>query len=94
MITGKNYIGNNLSGTGNKIHKTFNSKSNNENPTNFIEATSKEVNQAVDLADEAFQVYKNVSGKEKSIFFKLYCRQNFSFRKRVDRSFYVGIWTT
>ena len=68
MITGKNYIGNNLSGTGNKIHKTFNSKSNNENPTNFIEATSKEVNQAVDLADEAFQVYKNVSGKEKSIF--------------------------
>jgi len=51
MITGKNYIGNNLSGTGNKIHKTFNSKSNNENPTNFIEATSKEVNQTVYLAD-------------------------------------------
>ena len=68
MITGKNYIGNNLSGTGNKIHKTFNSKSNNENPTNFIEVTSKEINQAVDLADEAFQVYKNISGKEKSIF--------------------------
>ena len=36
MITGKNYIGNNLSGTGNKIHKTFNSKSINKSKCNHI----------------------------------------------------------
>ena len=68
MITGKNYIGNELSGTGNKSHKTINAKLNLENSINFIEATSNEINQAVTLAHESFQVYKNISGKEKASF--------------------------
>ena len=68
MITGKNYIGNDLSGSGNKFHKTINAKLNVENSINFIEVTSKEINQAASLAHEAFQVYKNISGKEKASF--------------------------
>ena len=68
MITGKNYIGNELSGIGNKSHKTINAKLNLENSINFIEATSNEINQAVVLAHESFQVYKNISGKEKASF--------------------------
>jgi NADP-dependent aldehyde dehydrogenase len=68
MITGKNYIGNDLSGIGNKFHKTINAKLNVENSINFIDATSKEINQAVTLAHKAFQVYKNISGKEKASF--------------------------
>ena len=68
MITGKNYIGNDLSGSGNKFHKTINAKLNVENSINFIEVTSKEINQAASLADEAFQLYKNISGKEKASF--------------------------
>ena len=68
MITGKNYIGNELSGIGNKIYKTIDAKLNVENSINFIEATSNEINQAVTLAHESFQVYKNISGKEKSSF--------------------------
>ena len=62
MITGKNYIGNDLSGSGNKFHKTINAKLNVENSINFIEVTSKEINQAASLAHEAFQLYKNISG--------------------------------
>ena len=68
MITGKNYIGNELSGIGNKSHKTINAKLNIENSINFIEATSNEINQAVNLAHESFQIYKNISGREKASF--------------------------
>ena len=74
MITGKNYIGNELSGIGNKSHKTINAKLNIENSINFIEATSNEINQAVNLAHESFQIYKNISGKEKaSLIFPTLC---------------------
>ncbi len=68
MITGKNYIGNNLIGVGDKFHRTINAKLNIENPSNFIEATSKELNQAISLADKAFKIYKNIAGKERASF--------------------------
>lgn len=68
MITGKNYIGNNLSARGNKSYKTFNPQLNIENDTNFIEATPEEIDQACKLAQIAFESFRNTSGKEKAKF--------------------------
>ncbi|QLE01012.1 aldehyde dehydrogenase (NADP(+)) [Galbibacter sp. BG1] len=68
MITGKNYIGDERIAKGNKTYKTFNPKENKETPYSFYEATEDEINQAVELASEAFQTYKNVSGAKKADF--------------------------
>ncbi|WP_271406197.1 aldehyde dehydrogenase (NADP(+)) [Tenacibaculum soleae] len=68
MITGKNYIGNRLSGNGTKTHKTINPKLNIQNPTAFHQATLEEVNEAVVLADSAFKTYRKVSGKQRAAF--------------------------
>ena len=68
MITGKNYIGNKLSAKGSVTHKTINPKLNIENPTVFIEATSEEIDEAAQLATEAYKLYRKVSGKQKAAF--------------------------
>lgn len=68
MITGKNYIGSHLLASGSKILKTFNPELNQENDWNFIEATTDEIEQAVQLAHKAYQEYKNFSGKKKALF--------------------------
>ncbi|HSH66443.1 MAG TPA: aldehyde dehydrogenase family protein, partial [Bacteroidia bacterium] len=68
MITGKNYIGSQLVGNGNYSIKTFNPQTNAETPWEFTEATAKEIEQAVMLAHQAFQIYKDVSGKKKAAF--------------------------
>tara|TARA_R110002049_G_scaffold38978_6_gene120457 strand:- start:56977 stop:58503 length:1527 start_codon:yes stop_codon:yes gene_type:complete len=68
MITGKNYIGNKLSAKGNISHKTINPKLNIENPTSFIEATNEEVNEAVQLASEAFKKFRKISGAKRASF--------------------------
>jgi len=68
MITGKNYIGNNLSEKGNKTYKTFNPKLNIKNEYNFHEATLEEVNEAVILAHNTFKEYRNVSGTKRADF--------------------------
>ncbi|GMN08702.1 aldehyde dehydrogenase (NADP(+)) [Croceitalea sp. MTPC9] len=68
MITGKNYIGNSLSNLGSETFKTFNPKLNIENEWTFHEASDSEINKAVSLATDAFDDYKNTSGKERAIF--------------------------
>jgi len=68
MITGKNYIGNQLSANGTQTHKTINPKLNVENATPFHEATEEEVNEAVLLASKAYKTYKNVSGIQRAAF--------------------------
>ncbi|GGX22041.1 aldehyde dehydrogenase (NADP(+)) [Aquimarina muelleri] len=68
MITGKNYIGNQLLATGNKTYKTFNPKLNIENEHTFFEASEEEIEKAVSLATEAFEVFKKVSGAKKGEF--------------------------
>ncbi len=70
MITGKNYIGNQLSAKGTKTYKTFNPQLNTENDAVFFEAISEEINQAVILASEAFKEYKNISGVKKALFLR------------------------
>jgi NADP-dependent aldehyde dehydrogenase len=68
MITGKNYIGNKLSATGSVSHKTFNPKLNVENEYAFYEATLQEVDEAANLAHQAFKEFKNTSGTKRAEF--------------------------
>ncbi|MEJ2113124.1 MAG: aldehyde dehydrogenase (NADP(+)) [Flavobacteriaceae bacterium] len=68
MITGKNYIGNNLSANGTKTFKTFNPQLNIENQYVFNEASSEEIDLAVALASEAFKTFRTISGKQKADF--------------------------
>ncbi|MGB1042313.1 MAG: aldehyde dehydrogenase (NADP(+)) [Tenacibaculum sp.] len=68
MITGKNFVGNELKALGNKTYTTFNPQKNKENPTVFTEATNDEINEAVKLATKAFIDFKNKTGNEKAHF--------------------------
>jgi len=68
MITGKNYIGNNLSAKGNKTYTTFNPQLNKENEFNFVEATPEEIDQAVRLAKNAYHEFSGISGTRKAEF--------------------------
>jgi len=68
MITGKNYLGNQLSNKGTKTYKTFNPLLNIENDVIYYEATSEEINQAVSLASEAFSEFRITPGVKKAAF--------------------------
>ncbi|WP_189605635.1 aldehyde dehydrogenase (NADP(+)) [Salinimicrobium marinum] len=68
MITGKNYIGEELSALGETTYKTINPEKNSENEQEFIEATKDELNTAVEKGSKAFDVYKNKSAAEKARF--------------------------
>ncbi|NQY07463.1 MAG: aldehyde dehydrogenase (NADP(+)), partial [Flavobacteriaceae bacterium] len=68
MITGKNYIGNQLSAKGNTTYRTFNPKLNIENETVFSEATSEEIDEAVELASDAFKIFRKISGEKRAAF--------------------------
>ncbi|WP_338356537.1 aldehyde dehydrogenase (NADP(+)) [Yeosuana marina] len=68
MIFGKNYIGNQQSAQGSKTYKTFNPQLNIENETVFTEATSQEIDDAVQLASKAYKTYRSISGEKKAKF--------------------------
>ncbi|WP_299224049.1 aldehyde dehydrogenase (NADP(+)) [uncultured Aquimarina sp.] len=68
MITGKNYIGNQLSSEGPKTYTTFNPKLNLENEHTFFEASTEEIEKTVSLASEAFGSFKKVSSTKKAQF--------------------------
>jgi NADP-dependent aldehyde dehydrogenase len=68
MITGKNYIGNQLSANGSKTFTTFNPIENKENNWQITEASSSEVDEAAKLAGIAFKEYSQFSGKKKAAF--------------------------
>lgn len=68
MITGKNYIGNELSAKGNITFNTFDPKLNIPTEWNFHEATDGEIDTAAEKAQSAFKVYKNTSGEQRADF--------------------------
>lgn len=68
MITGKNYIGNQLSAKGSVVYKTINPKLNIENSWSCTEATSDEINGAVELSWEAFKVFRKTTKNERADF--------------------------
>ncbi|GGG43646.1 2,5-dioxovalerate dehydrogenase [Croceivirga lutea] len=70
MITGKNYIGNALKGSGSKTFKTFNPQLNKETSWQFIEATEEELKEAVTLAWDAFKEFQKTTGTQKATFLR------------------------
>ncbi|PQB03477.1 aldehyde dehydrogenase (NADP(+)) [Aureitalea marina] len=68
MISGKNYIGEQLIAQGEKTYHSFDPKLNLPNQTSFTEATPEEINRAVNLATEAFQDFRTFSGERKAAF--------------------------
>lgn len=68
MITGKSYIGNIQKSDGMKTYKTFDPVLNIENNWTFTEATSAEIDEAVDLSWKAFKVYRNTTDKDRATF--------------------------
>ena len=71
-ITGKNFIGDRLSSLGEEYYKTFDSLRNVENKTLFISANTKELEEAVTLADAAFPIYRDLSDTQRAFFFEKY----------------------
>jgi len=68
MITGKNYIGYTLSASGDKTYKTINPKLNTENAAVYWEATSEEIESAMNLATKAFLSYRDMPGERRAEF--------------------------
>src|SRR5690554_883682 len=68
MITGKQYIGNALSGEGEKIFYAVNPGTGKNLPGRFFESTEKEVDQAVIKAEQAFQKYRKTAPEKKAFF--------------------------
>lgn len=68
MITGKNYIGGRLAAAGNSTFRTFDPKRNEPNADEFIEATPQEIDEAAELAWEAFRKYRNLPGEQRAAF--------------------------
>ncbi|MDC8002884.1 aldehyde dehydrogenase (NADP(+)) [Aureisphaera galaxeae] len=69
-MTGKNYIGFQLSAKGETTYRTFNPKTNTENSALFTEANDHEIESAVALAAEAFPVFKNLPGAKRAAFLR------------------------
>lgn len=67
-MTGKNIIGSTLSAEGKEKFYGENPATGERLEPAFYEATEKEINMAIEAASEAFQTYRNVSGKDKATF--------------------------
>ena len=68
MITGKNYIGYQQSAKGDTSYQTINPKLNAENTPTYWEATSEEIEEAMQLASKAFVSFKQTPGPKRAAF--------------------------
>lgn len=67
-MTGKNIIGETLSGSGKEVFYGENPATGQQIEPAFYEATEQEINSAIEKASDAFQTYRIVSGKDKAAF--------------------------
>ncbi len=67
-MTGKNIIGQRLSGEGKEKFYGENPATGEKLEPAFYEATEKEINSAIEIASDAFQTYRNKSGNDKAQF--------------------------
>ncbi|MFY0653897.1 MAG: aldehyde dehydrogenase (NADP(+)) [Cyclobacteriaceae bacterium] len=67
-ITGKNLIGNELSSQGGQTFRATNPADGSTLDVDFHEAQSAEVGKAVELAESAFETYRNISGAQRADF--------------------------
>lgn len=68
MISGKNYIGNQLKAAGSKKFKTINPKLNIQNEWESVEVTEAEIKEATQLAWDAFKSFRKTSDQERAAF--------------------------
>lgn len=69
-ITGDNYIGFQKSSNGTTAFKTYNPESKTDNTTVFYEACDQEIEEALQLATNAFPVYKKIGAKQRALFLR------------------------
>jgi len=67
-LKGQNFIGNELSAEGKEVFNGVNPATNKNLPTDFHEAKSNEINNAIKKAEQAFTIYSKKNGKEKALF--------------------------
>lgn len=70
MISGKNYIGSELTAKGTQTYNTFNPNANQDTEWQFFEANDDEINSAVKKATQAFKIFSKISGKERAGFLR------------------------
>jgi NADP-dependent aldehyde dehydrogenase len=68
QLSGQQLIGNFTSKEGKEVFSAINPTTGKYLPTDFHEATLPEVNKAVEMAEQAFLVYRKKSGQEKAAF--------------------------
>lgn len=68
QLTANQYIGKTESLQGNKYFQAVNPVTGEELPGNFAEATSDEINAAVELAEKAFLIYRRLDNKRRAEF--------------------------
>jgi len=68
MITGKNYIGKAATSNGQNILRAYNPSNGSMFPEEFNEATSEEVDAAVEKSAKAFSTYKAISYEQRATF--------------------------
>jgi NADP-dependent aldehyde dehydrogenase len=69
-LHGKNFIGSRLSNLGDRNYHAVNPSNNESLECDFAIATNEEIHQCCQSAEEAFQSYRNVSGKDKANFLR------------------------
>src|SRR5690606_10763340 len=67
-LTGQQFIGNRQSNEGTVTFQAVNPDTGETLPTIFYEATTEEIDEAVQKAEKAFQIYRKKSGVEKAGF--------------------------
>ena len=67
-LTGKNFIGNELSGAGKEKFQAVNPVTSDKLQPEYFEATDEEIDRAIEKAEEAFRIYRKVSGKARAQF--------------------------
>src|SRR5690606_1064019 len=67
-VTGENFVGTRRSALGGQTFRAFNPVANAALDPEFHNATESEVDDAVQLAEQAFQVYRRKSGRERADF--------------------------
>ena len=67
-LTGQNFLGHKKSSRGKIAFYAVNPANGSELETSFYEATSTEVDQAVQITEDAFRNYRNKSDEEKASF--------------------------
>ena len=75
QLTGKNFIGNNLSAKGTTSFKAYNPANSEALPENFFLITTEEVDEVTKKASAAFKIYQQKTAEEKALFLETIAKE-------------------